>query len=171
MGLADNIDNIEPQENWAFGVLSGVKEEHLFPPSKYSDSEFVVALQDKINGRDSVRYGKLFLSFRSVGLVASACVILIVAIIAGGRLVEQRLSPLDRQVAQLDYAPSTFVVDSLADAGVDPVELAQYLNVPDYVEEDVADTADDMPLTEQLLTLDTGTLNEVLNNLETTEFF
>ncbi len=97
--------------------------------------------------------------------------ILLVAVITAPRF-SPKVAPLPMQLADVESAmPTDQMVDSLADANVDPTELAAYLDVSDYVEDDAVDSADDQPLTDQLLALDTGTLQEVLNNLEETSFF
>ena len=63
-------------------------------------------------------------------------------------------------------------MDSLAQAGIDFLELAKYLDISDVAEQ-VVDTTDGdtLPLTDELLALDNGTLKEVLSDLEATVFF
>ena len=163
--------SIEEQEHWAADALSGVREEHLFAASKLSDAQFLVALRDRISARTAVVSKQIFPSFRAVAAVASACTILLVAIIAAPHFSVKPLTSDVSLLADVATMPTDQVVDSLADADVDATELAAYLNMPDYVEDDAADTSDELPLTDQLLALDTGTLDEVLNNLEGTSFF
>ena len=165
--------NLEEHERWAAETLKGVKEEHLFASSKLSDAAFLVSLRDRLSARSTAAYRRVFPSFRTVGAMASACVILLVAVIAGGRFSET-FAPkemLQNGLTDVATAPTEMIVDSLAEAQIDPVELAAYLDVPEFVEEDVADAIEDLPLTDQLLALDMGTLEEVLTDLEDTEFF
>lgn len=168
----ENFDSLLTEhERWAADALAGVKEEHLFPASNITDPAFVTAVRNRISARTTGTYRRISPSFRVIGAVASACVILLVAIIAGGRFFLEPM-PMDvNHLTDVVTTPTEEVEDSLAEAEIDPVELAQYLNVPEFVEEDVADTLEDLPLTDQLLALDTGTLEEVLTDLEDTEFF
>jgi len=161
---------IEAQERWAAEALSGVREEHLFASSKLSAAAFVVSLRERISARSMAAFRRVFPSARAVGAVASVCVVLLVAVVVGPRFSLKMVTTDVNHLSDVATMPTDQVMDSLADADVDPVELAAYLNVPDYVE-DTADTADEEPLTDQLLALDTGTLEEVLNNLEHTDFF
>jgi hypothetical protein len=182
MEREDFLKQIDEQEQWAARALSGVQESALFSAPAASDADFLVRVRERIEKNSTAGSKPQFLSIRRLAWVASACVILLVAIIAGGRfggtdvgtsqdLTEQIAATENNTSADVATMTTDNVVDSLADADVDATELAAYLDVPDYVEEDAADSADDSPLTDQLLALDTGTLEEVLNNLEGTRFF
>ena len=198
MEREDILNRVDEQEQWVARALSGVQESVLFSAPATTDAEFLVRVRERIEkSRGTAVYKPQFLPVRRVAWVASACVILLVAIIAGGRFAKPYEDVIEEQLAEVP-APSTLsekrvmasagplmadqlesvatmptgtIVDSLAESDVDAVELAQYLDVPDYVEEDVGDTLEDLPLTDQLLALDTRTLEEVLDNLEDTEFF
>jgi len=182
MDSVNILNRIVEQEQWATRALSGVQESALFSAPTTSDAEFLVRVRERIERSGTGIDKPQFLSVRRLAWVASACVILLVAVIAGGRfsrqfqgttqdVTEQTAVPEDNTLADVSTASTETIVESLADSDVDPVELAQYLDVPDYVEDDVADTSEDLPLTDQLLALDTGTLEEVLSDLEDTEFF
>ena len=178
----------------------------LYAEPKTSDAEFLVILRNRITSRSTVRYVPLFLKGKAVAVVTSTCVVLLVAVIMGGRysspssvdvvspgqiysygsqdrvMADNEISPTTRSSSEIDLEAAAakdetsgettaIPVDSLTDAGVDPLELAAYLNVSDMTEEMETTDEDTLPLTDQLLTLDTGTLEEVLNDLNETTFF
>lgn len=161
-------------------TLSAVSGPRVYPEPSSSDASFLVAVRNRISRRTVVGYAKLLPNARGVAIAASACVMILVAVIVGGRIqaptsiteapqapvVEMKMSV----AADDDAAPIS--VDSLANAGVDALELAAYLNVSDVAEQ-VIDTldGDSLPLTDELLALDVGTLEEVLDDLEATSFF
>ena len=161
--------NIEEQERWATEALKSVSDEKLFAAPKLSDAAFLVSVRNRISARTSAVYTRLAPSFRTVAAVASVCVILLVAIVSVPQFTPT--PAVQNGLSEIATMPTEAVVDSLAEAQIDPVELAVYLDVPEYAEEDVEDAKEDMPLTDQLMTLDDGTLEEVLASLEDTRFF
>ncbi len=161
-------------------ALSAVPITRAFPESASSDGAFLTSVRNRISHRTVVGYAKLLPNAKGVAIAASACVVILVAVIVGGRnqtptpVTEASPAPVAEMrtsaVAEDDAAPIS--VDSLANAGVNALELAAYLNVSDVAEQ-VIDTldGDTLPLSDELLALDTGTLQEVLDDLEATSFF
>lgn len=164
------LNSLDEQERWAASALSGVQESDLFGSPAGSDTEFLVRVRERIASvRTAEAYRPQFLPAQRVAWMASACVILLVAIISGPRFSREPME--GNGLADAVMMPTESMVDSLANAEIDPVELAQYLDVPEFVEEEVADMPEELPLTDQLMALDNSTLEEVLASLEDTYFF
>ncbi len=183
-------------------TLSAVRIANVYPNAKSSDAAFLTSVRNRISGHSTAGYAKLFPSAKGVAIAASACVVMLVAVIVGGRMpsvapvtdmssvpmtdqvsepsssakmmaLSERAAPMMLSAMSADDADAAPIsVDSLANAGVNAMELAAYLNVSDVAEQ-VIDTldGDSLPLTDELLALDTGTLEEVLDDLEATSFF
>jgi hypothetical protein len=161
-------------------ALGRVVDLNLYGTPKTSDAAFLVALRNKLAEaeKEPVIRG-LFGSWRLVGAVASVCVLMMAVIFtAGNQVTPQTMATMQTQDAQAleSFAsaidPTAIMVpDSMTDASVDAESLAVYLDVPDLVSNWDFDTDTDQPLTDELLSLDPQTLQEVLNELEDTNFF
>ena len=150
------------------------------PPT--SDAAFIVALRGKLTEPDRAPVVRgAFGSRALVGAVASVCVVVLAVIFAAGSRIAPPVEIVQPQVAQalesfasaVDPA-STLVPDSISNTPADAESLAVYLDMPDLASNwDLStDSTDlDQPLSDELLSLDTQTLQEVLNDLENTNFF
>ena len=154
-------------------ILDSSVGNDFFAASASSDAEFLVAVRKRISARHTVTYKPAFLNGKAVAVVASVCTVLVVAVMLGGRFTIEPASVLSPQMAMTQAAEETTSVpiDSAVAADVDPLELAEYLDISDLAEETVESDEDTLPLTDQLLALDTGTLEEVLDELNETYFF
>jgi hypothetical protein len=154
-------------------ALSGLSEAEVFGETPTTDAAFLVALRERLSpSMPSVRGA--FGSRRMLTAVTVTCVLLVAVILGGGRLSGVSASSSESAMADavetLD-SPVALDLDSVAGVSADPDSLAAYLGLPDMAASwDFEDDADE-PVTDVLLGLDQQSLEEVLNRLETTNFF
>jgi hypothetical protein len=159
--------------------MSAVVEEKVFGLPQTSDAEFLVALRARLDTSSEVRTGPAFGTRRLLAMVATTCMVLMAVVLGSQKWGFPTIGPMPDQMAanfvtSLDES-STINSDSLANEDVDPDTLAAYLDVADlasaYDADDDSDAVLDESITDNLLSLDPQSLAEVLNKLETTNFF
>jgi hypothetical protein len=154
-------------------ALSGLSEAEVFADPRTSDAVFLVTLRERLSpSMPSVRWA--FGSRRMLAAVTVTCVLLVAVILGGGRLSGVSASSSEGAasvaVETLD-SPVALELDSVAGVSADPDSFAVYLGLPDMAASwDFEDDTDE-PVTDVLLGLDQQSLEEVLNRLETTNFF
>jgi hypothetical protein len=158
-------------------LLSTVSESKLYAGSKVGDAEFIVSLRNKISESATAPASKLFGSRRLVPIAAMMCVGLMALILStgdqygGSGLTQQPDSTVENFVSALSVDGS-LNLDSLVSVGADPESLATYLDVGDMAQNwDFNDATTEEPLSDLLLALDSQSIEEVLNDLEATNFF
>jgi hypothetical protein len=158
--------------------LDALREAEIFPASGTSDADFLVALRGRLATAQTPLRGTLFGSRRLVPIAATLCIGLMALILSTGPsdrdagIAEQSDQNLETFATALDVS-STMQLDSLQAMDADPESLATYLDVGDMAQSwdfDDSNTSDE-PLSDALLSLDTQSIEEVLNKLEATNFF
>ncbi len=163
-------------------AMSGLTDAAIYGQPQTSDAQFLVALRDKLAEPATIPVLRgAFGTGGLVGAVATVCVVVMVVIFAAGSKFTPGVATMQPQdVAALESLASaidpgtTVVPDSIYDQTVDAESLAVYLDIPDLTSnwDFETDTAElNQPLSDELLSLDTQTLQEVLNDLENTNFF
>ena len=198
LALAESDPEVSDAVRFSKALASSRAAEFYADP-KTSDAEFLVSLRRRIDGVPA-RPKAMFVTGRRLAVVTSACVVILVAVLAGGKFVPmapefepmasndepagltspnmalmEEATPL-RAMAKMGAARDAAVtepvpLDSLTLAEIDPLELAEFLNVEDLAEQTLSTNDDSLPLADELLALDVGTLEEVLSELEQTHFF
>jgi hypothetical protein len=157
-------------------AFARLEEPSIFGVSARSDAEFVVALRERIQASVLPVQGRgLFVNFRVLSVAVTSCVVLMAVILGSNYMRPASTSGSSQAITEfasaLDPNVSSLSADSIADAGVDPDSLADYLGVADLATAVSEDDSSDDPAVDQLLALDQSSLEEVLNSLENTNFF
>jgi hypothetical protein len=156
-------------------AMAKLSEEEVFGGPATSDVEFVVALRRRLEGPAPSPARGAFGTARQLALVGTACVFLMALVLSAGRWpATSNTAPADQTAARFVDALETASLvppDSLDDSTVSAESLAVYLDMPEFVSSWDFDGNSDQPLSDLLLSLDTQSLQEVLNNLEDTNFF
>jgi hypothetical protein len=154
-------------------ALSGLSEAEVFGDPRTADAAFLVALRERLSPSMPLVRGA-FGSRRMLAAVTVTCVLLVAVILGGGRLSGVSASSsedaMSAMVEALD-SPVALDLESVAGVSADPDSLAAYLGLPEMAASWDFEEDTDEPVTDVLLGLDQQSLAEVLNRLETTNFF
>jgi len=153
----------------------------IFGVPKTSDAEFLVAFRDKLAAADDARpiLRPSFVTSRISALVMAVCAVTMAVILTVGNhfvpATAQRANAQALETLASALEPDeTLVPDSISDSTAVAESLAVYLNIPELASNwdfDTDDTSADQAISDELLTLDPQTLQEVLNDIEKANFF
>lgn len=158
-------------------AMAGLSDAAMFGEPRTSDAAFLVSLREKISPSATPVFRPAFGTRRMLAAVSAACLAFFALIFGGNRFSTPFAVTEDESlsaVATVLESPAMFEVDSLAQTDMTPDSLASYLGVDGMGEAetwDFADASSTIPATDELLALDSETLEEVLNKLEDTNFF
>ncbi|MFZ5433779.1 MAG: hypothetical protein ACOZB3_08410 [Calditrichota bacterium] len=156
----------------AMGALTA---QAVYGESPMSDAAFLVQVRQRIETAQKPYIVKsLFGSARLITLTATACVAIMVFVLGNGRwwgTSSPTESLTESAFVSALETPGVVEYDSLLAEEVSPESLAVYLGMPEMVEDWNFDVAAELPLSDELLALDEQSLDEVMSDLQATEFF
>jgi hypothetical protein len=157
----------------AFGTLT---ETAVFGAVTGGDAEFLAALRqriDRVAGHTARR--PVFVSARSLAMVAAVCTVLLAVVMGAGyrKLTPETAASVSKaeNLADALTISVSMALDSLSDQISDADSLAGFLGVSDLAEVWASDSDAVLPMTDQLLELNSKDLEEILHELEQTNFF
>lgn len=155
----------------AFSTLS---DSAIFGEPRTSDADFVVTLRNRLSSDFAPTVKAIFATGRKFAWASASCVALLAVILFFGKptikTTPEETVPLVSVADALDRG-MTINWDSLDTESVDPDSFASYLGVSEFAAQWDFDGETGEPVTDALLELDVQSIEEVLNKLESTNFF
>jgi hypothetical protein len=155
-------------------TLSGLSEAGIFGEPSTSDAAFLVELRNRILPASVVPMKAVFATGRRLAMASVACVALLAVILSANAPSKQAAAEETAQIETVADAldnQMTINWDSLDTENVDPDSLANYLGVTEFANQWGFTVNSEEPLADVLLELDAQSIEEVLNKLESTNFF
>ncbi|MBU1984025.1 hypothetical protein KJ815_06415 [bacterium] len=157
-------------------LLSRLNSERILGQPETSDAAFLTAVRSRIEREVSPRAARGVFGTVRVATVSTVVGVFLMAVLLGQGVWTGTGSLGLRQLTDADYAHmidpvAVMDMDGLASVSASPESLAVYLDIPELAEAWRFDGANDVPMTDALLSLDQQSLEEVINKLEATEFF